>query len=210
MPVRSLLALVAVVLALGTTAPSTARADDFNPIFFTLGVAKLPGIAFDIVGAARLGPRLGEFDSYTPELALSARASFASNLVTLGLHSLSIGSFLVASFVDEDWEDVIVPVFGINAIADLAIGVLGLVTGIDVILQRNAAGLTGTPLGTAATWSGAVNIAMGAFGVIWFLPMTIGFVVGASELAWTLPPKSPIKAIALVPNGAGAAIVGRW
>ncbi|MCP4873759.1 MAG: hypothetical protein GY898_34155 [Proteobacteria bacterium] len=175
-------------------------------MFFTLGVAKVPGIAFDIVGAARLGPRLAEFDNYTPELARAARLSFASNLVTLGLHGVSIGSFLIASFLDEDWEDLIVPTFGINAAADLASGVLGLVAGVDVILQRNAAGLTGTPLGTAATWSGAINIAMGAFGVIWFLPMTIGFVVGASALASKMPTKS-IKAIALVPNGAGAALV---
>jgi len=206
---RLLVLVLAISFALPLGAAADARAD-FSPVFFTLGAAKLPGIAFDVVGAARIGPSLGDFD--TPEvLRRAAQASFVANLVTLGLHTVSVGSFWVVAVLDLDTEERLLGSFVINAVADLSIGVLGLVTGIDVILQRNAAGLTGTALGTAATWSGAVNITMGAFGVIWFLPMTIGALVGATDvLGLRLPPRSPIKALALVPTGAGAALVGRF
>jgi len=203
---RRLLPLLALAAALGASTPGAARAD-FSPVFFTLGAAKVPGIAFDIVGGARLGPSLSLLDQ-TDALRRSARASFASNWVTLGLHSVSIGALWVASLGDFDLEERLVGAFSINAVADITIGVLGLVTGIDLLLQRNAAGLTGTELGTAATWSAAVNIAMGSFGVLWFLPMTIGALVGATDIFGSVDRSGPTFAI--VPNGAGAALIGRF
>ncbi len=202
-----LVLLVAAAVALGATNPSDARAD-FSPTFFTLGVAKVPGVAFDIVGAARLAPSLSDIED--PAVLRAAKASLAGNFVTLGLHSVSIASFWIVSFSDLDLDEKAGATFLLNAGADLAIGVLGLVTGIDLLLQRNAAGLTGTALGTATTWSAAVNITMGAFGVLWFLPMTVGGLIGATSAWATLPPRSPVKALALVPQGAGAAIVGRF
>lgn len=205
---RRLLPLFVFAVALGAQTPAAARAD-FSPVFFTLGAAKLPGVAFDIVGGARLGPSLTGL-TQTDALRRSAQASFASNWITLGLHSVSIGTMWVAALGDFDTEERLVFAFSVNAVADLSIGVLGLVTGIDLLLQRNAAGLTGTELGTAATWSAAVNIAMGSFGVLWFLPMTVGALIGATDVFGSLTPKSEGVMIALVPNGAGAALVGRF
>ncbi len=204
---RRLLPLLLVVSFVVLT-PRAAKAE-FNPLFFSLGVAKLPGVAFDIVGAARLGPHLGTFAE--GGMANAAQAGFASNLVTLGLHVVSIGSFWVVSFLDIDLEEAMAPSFMINAIADLTIGVLGIATGVDLLLQRNAAGIAETDAGVGATWSAAVNLVMGGFGVIWFLPMTVGALLSAGE-AWAGLPVHQERdfAIALVPNGAGAALVGRF
>ena len=54
----------------------------------------------------------------------------------------------------------------------------------------------------------AVNIAMGSFGVLWFLPMTIGALVGATDIFGSVDRSGPTFAI--VPNGAGAALIGRF
>ena len=102
------------------------------------------------------------------------------------------------------------PSFLINAICDLTIAVMGMATGVELLLQRGAAGITDTEMGVGATWSAAVNIVMGGFGALWFLPMTVGALIGATEAWASLPPTSPIHSIALVPQGAGAALVGRF
>lgn len=204
---RRLLPVLLLAATLGTLAPTTAKAE-FNPLFFALGVAKVPGLAFDGVAAARLSPYLGQFPTEASERA--AQAAFVSNFVTLGLHGVSIGSFFVVSFLDLDVEEALVPSFLINGVADLSIAVLGLATGVELLLQRDAAGIDGTEIGVGATWSAAVNIVMGGFGALWFLPMTVGALVGASDLFSALPDRSPVKALALVPNGAGAALIGRF
>ncbi len=202
---RRLLPLFAILLLSG--APSVAKAD-FNPIFMALGAAKLPGVAFDAVGAARIAPHLELFEGEA--LGNAARASFASNLVTLGLHTGSIAAFFVGAFVDEDWEEVMAPVFLFNAAADLSIAVMGLVTGVDLLLQRNAAGIEDTELGVAATWSAAVNLTMGGFGALWFLPMTIGGLIGASDAFSMAPSQGPVRALAVVPQPSGVLVVGRF
>ncbi len=204
---RKLLPLIALVLALGTLAPTPARAD-FNPLFFSLGIAKLPGLAFDGVAAGRLAPYIGLFPTEASERA--AQAAWASNFITAGLHGLSIGSLWLVSFLDLDAEEAMAPSFLINAICDLTIAVMGMATGVELLLQRGAAGITDTEMGVGATWSAAVNIVMGGFGALWFLPMTVGALIGATEAWASLPPTSPIHSIALVPQGAGAALVGRF
>ncbi len=130
--------------------------------------------------------------------------------MTLGLHGVSIGAFWVVSFLDLDLEDAMAPTFLLNGIADFTIAVMGLATGVELLLQRDASGIAGTEKGVGATWSAAVNIVMGGFGALWFLPMTIGGLVSAGEAWASLPHRSPIKAIALVPQGAGVAVVGRF
>lgn len=202
---RRLLPLLALVLL--CSAPAAAKAD-FNPIFFALGAAKLPGVAFDAVGAARVAPHLEGFEG--DALRNAGQASFTSNLVTLGLHSASIAAFFVGSFVAEDWEEVLAPVFLFNAGADLAIAVMGLVTGVDLLLQRNAAGIEGTEAGAGATWSAAVNLTMGGFGAIWFLPMTIGGLIGASDAFSLAPSTGPVRALVVLPQASGVTVAGTF
>jgi hypothetical protein len=204
---RRLLPFIALGLLLGVSAPGAARAE-FHPIFFSLGVAKLPGVAFDAVGAARLQPYLGQFPTEASERA--AQSAYVSNLVTLGLHGVSIGGLWLVSFLDLDAEEAMAPSFLLNAVCDLTIAVMGLATGVELLLQRDAAGIDGTEIGVGATWSAAVNITMGGFGALWFLPMTVGGLIGASEAWASLPPRSPVRALAVVPQGAGAAVVGRF
>ncbi len=180
---RRVIPVLALALLCAAAAPKDAHADDFEPLLMGLGIAKLPGPAFDIIGGVRI---LQDFDQFEePALRRAATASMISNWVTLGLHTASIGSFVVASFVGDDLEERIIPAFAINGIADLAIAVMGIATGVDLLLNTRAAGLTGTPLGISATWSSIVNIVMGSFGGLWFLPMSIGALVAANEVfAW--------------------------
>lgn len=215
MHLRSL-PLLALLLALLLPRPAQA---DINPVYLGLGLLKTPGIAFDVVGAAFVRPHLEVFDSGS-RMHRATRAAFASHLVSLGLHSVSIGAFMVGAVVDEDWEDTVGPIFLINGIADISIGVMGLVTGIDILMAKSTVDIQGTPQGIGATWSGIVNIAMGTFGILWFGPMLIGGMIGIAEMAVVdkrdedsriavrlRPP--PIKA-RLVPTAGGMVLTGTF
>ena len=174
-----LLPLLALVLALLVPRPAKA---DINPVYLGLGLLKTPGIAFDVVGAAFARPHLDVYESGS-RMHRATRAAFASHLVSLGLHSVAIGSFLVGSVIDEDWENTVGPIFLINGATDLAIGVMGLVTGIDILMAKSTVDIKGTSQGIAATWSGILNIGMGTFGILWFGPMLIGGMIGVAEMA---------------------------
>lgn len=174
-------------------APKPAAADEVNPVFLALGGLKVPGIAFDIVGAGFLGPHLETFDTGS-RMHRSTQAAFASHLVSLGLHTLSVGSFMAGAFAD--WEDAVGPVFLINAGADITIGVMGILTGLDILMSKSTVEIKGQNEGVSATWSGVLNIAMGSFGVLWFSPMLIGGLVGVAKLA-VAPRDGPESRIAL-------------
>ncbi|MCO4773106.1 MAG: hypothetical protein KDA24_23935 [Deltaproteobacteria bacterium] len=214
MRIKLLLPLLA---ALFLVVPSTAKADvDPNPLFLALGGLKTPGIAFDVVGAAFVRPHLEVFESGT-RMHRATRAAFASHLVSVGLHSLSVGSFFAGAFAD-DWEDAIGPVFLINGVCDITIGIMGLVTGIDILLAKSTVDVKGTEAGIGSTWSGVVNISMGLFGVAWFAPMLIGGLIGVSEMAVVDPAEQRIALrarkvkvrAAVVPSVGGLAVVGRF
>ncbi len=218
MRIRLLLPLFAILLLL---APRSAQAEglggDPNPLFLALGGLKTPGIAFDIVGAAFARPHLEVFEEGN-RMRLALRASFTSNLVTLGLHGLSIGSFFVGAFAD-DWKDAIGPVFLINAGCDIAIGVMGLVTGVDVLLARTTVDdIKGTPAGIGSTWTGIANLGMGTFGILWFAPMLITGLVGVSKMAVADAPATsrialrlrPTVQATVVPGAGNLTLVGRF
>jgi len=210
--------LLALLASLFVLSPSTAKASDVNPLFLALGGLKTPGIAFDIVGAAFVRPHLETFESGS-RMHRATRAAFASHLVSVGLHSLSIGSFFAGAFAD-DWEDAIGPVFLINAGADIVIGVMGLVTGIDILLAKSTVdGIKGTPGGIGSTWSGVVNIGMGTFGILWFAPMLIGGLIGVSEMAVVDDPRESRVALrarppriraTVVPSAGGLTVFGTF
>ena len=215
MPLRSL-PLLALVLALLLPAPAKA---DINPVYLGLGLLKVPGIAFDVVGAAFVRPHLTVFESGS-RMHRATQAAFVSHLVSLGLHSVAIGSFMVGSVVDADWEDTVGPVFLINGATDLAIGVMGLVTGVDILMAKSTVDVRGTPEGIGASWSGIVNIAMGTFGILWFGPMLIGGMIGVAEMAAADPPpedarialraRKPWVQATLTPTAGGLVISGRF
>lgn len=195
--------------------PKPAAADDVNPVFLALGGLKVPGLAFDIVGASFIGPHLNTFDAGS-RMHRSTRAAFASHLVSLGLHTLSVGSFMVGGFAD--WKEAIGPIFLINAGADITIGVMGLLTGMDILLSKSTVNINGEAEGLSATWSGVINIAMGTFGILWFSPMLIGGLIGVSEFA-VAPRDGPESRIAmrarrphvraaLIPSPTGLTVVG--
>ncbi len=210
------LPLLTLLLALALPRPAQA---DINPVYLGLGLLKTPGIAFDVVGAAFVRPHLEVFDSGT-RMHRATRAAFASHLVSLGLHSVAIGTFMVGAVVDEDWEDLIGPIFLINGATDLAIGVMGLVTGIDILMAKSTVDIKGTPQGIGATWSGIVNISMGTFGILWFGPMLIGGMIGVAEMAAADPPaedsrialraRKPWVQATLTPTAGGLVISGRF
>jgi len=175
---------------------------------FGLGSAKLPGVAFDIVAAVQVGPYL-EVDGVPDGYTRAVKASFASNLVTLGLHTASIAGFYVGAFADD--EDALGGVLLLNAGCDLAIAVLGIATGVDLLIRREAAGVMDTDPGFGATWSSVVNIVMGAFGGLWFTPMLIGGLVAADEMS-SLMPVLQDKAVAvwLEPSPSSITLRGRF
>ncbi len=208
----------ALTLALALALPRPAQAD-INPVFLGLGLLKTPGIAFDIVGASFIRPHLEVFETGS-RMHRATRAAFASHIVSLGLHSVAIGTFMVGAVVDEDWDEAIGPVFLINGATDLAIGVMGLVTGVDILMAKSTVDIKGTSEGIGATWSGIVNIGMGTFGVLWFGPMLIGGMVGLSEMSVADPPpadsrialraRKPWVQAALTPTAGGLIVSGRF
>jgi hypothetical protein len=214
MRTKLLLPLVACLFLLS---PRPAAASDVNPVFLALGGLKAPGLAFDIVGAAFARPQISLFEADS-RMHRSVRAAFASHLVSLGLHTASIGAFVVGAV--GDWEEAIGPVFLINAGCDIAIGVMGLLTGVDILLAKQTVDIKGTSSGIATSWSGVLNIAMGTFGILWFSPMLIGGVIGISELA-ALDPDPRIQRVALrarppriraavVPSPGGLTVLGTF
>jgi len=208
---RRVIPVLALTLLCAFAAPRSAHAvDDFEPLLMGLGIAKIPGIAFDAVGGFRILSDINNFEE--PALRRAAEASMVSNFVTLGLHTLSVTSFFVGSLHGDDIEDRILPTFAINGIADLSIAVLGIATGVDLWLQIKAAGITGTPLGISATWSSVVNLVMGSFGGVWFLPMAVGALVSANELYglhWE-PKDSALASIRIDPGPTSVSIHGRF
>ena len=209
--------LVPLLVSLFLLAPRPAAADDVNPVFLALGGLKVPGLAFDVVGAAFARPQLEVFESGS-RMHRSVRAAFASHIVSLGLHTVSISAFVVGGVAD--WEEAIGPVFLINAACDIAIGVMGLLTGVDVLLAKQTVDIKGSTSGIATSWSGVLNIAMGTFGILWFSPMLIGGIIGVSELAVapTDPRESrialrarPLRVrAAVLPSAGGLTVVGRF
>lgn len=215
--VRRSLPLLTLLLALALPRPAQA---DINPVYLGLGLLKTPGIAFDVVGAAFVRPHLNVFESGS-RMHRATRAAFASHLVSLGLHSVAIGTFMVGAVIDEDWEELIGPIFLINGATDLAIGVMGLVTGIDILMAKSTVpDIKGTQQGIGATWSGIVNISMGTFGILWFGPMLIGGMVGVAEMSAADPPdagsrialraRKPWIQATLTPTAGGMIVSGRF
>lgn len=210
--------LLALAASLFVLAPNRAQASEVNPLFLALGGLKTPGIAFDVVGAAFVAPHLNTFESGS-RMHRATRAAFASHLVSVGFHTLSIGSFFAGAFAD-DWEDAIGPVFLINAGSDIVIGVMGLVTGIDILLAKSTVpDIGGTAAGIGSTWSGVVNIGMGTFGILWFAPMLIGGLIGVAEMAVVDDPRASRIALrargpqiraALVPSAGGLTLTGTF
>ncbi len=210
------LPVLTLLLALALPRPAQA---DINPVYLGLGLLKTPGIAFDVVGAAFVRPHIEVFDSGS-RMHRATRAAFVSHLVSVGLHSVAIGTFVVGAVVDEDWEDMIGPIFLINGATDLAIGVMGLVTGVDILMAKSTVDIKGTPEGIGATWSGIVNISMGTFGILWFGPMLIGGMIGVAEMAAADPPpeesrialraRKPWVQATLTPTAGGLVFSGRF
>ena len=182
-PLRSMAILLLSGLLL---APLPAVADPgsgFRPIFVGLGFVKAPGIAFDLVGGFRVLPHLSTLDA-TPGLGDAARFSLVSNFVTAGLHAVSIAT-MVRAGTNRAWDTDQATLFGCmtNAVADLGVAVLGLSSGVDLVVRVKAAELTKTDAGIGASWSGWVNIVMGSLGAVWFVPMVAGGLLGWSEVA---------------------------
>jgi|GEM_PF-2031850 len=208
--------ILPVVISLLLLAPKPAAAADVNPLFVGLGLLKTPGIAFDIVGAAFIGPQRGVFEDGT-RMHRATRAAFTSHLVSLGLHTVSIGAFMVGAF--GDWEEATGPVFLINAVSDISIGVMGLITGIDILLAKSTVDIQGSVQAISATWSGILNISMGTFGILWFAPMTIGGMIGIADLAVRAPPadshiamrlRGPSLRAAVIPSAGGLTVLGTF
>lgn len=209
MPRLSALVVLVIALTLGLPTPAAAR-QGFRPVFVGLGFTKLPGVPFDIVGAAQIGPHLGTYDR-VPGLGRAARLSFVSNLVSAGLHTFSISTMLAAGTRRRlDDERATMLACFTNAGADLGIAVLGLASGIDMVVRVRASDLLGTDPGIAAGWSGWVNIVMGSLGVIWFVPaITVGLLAW-NELEESLPedevPAGPKLSWSVGPGGLGMAL----
>lgn len=198
--------------------PQGAKAET-NGIFLALGGLKTPGIAFDVVGAAMLRPQMPSFADGS-RIQTSARAAFASHLVTLGLHTVSIGALFVAGATGG--EELYGPMLLVNSGCDLAIGVMGVTTGLDLLFSKATADLKGTPEGVGVTWSGVLNIAMGTFGLLWFPPTLIAGIVSAEE--WSMGPgpgddrartialrlRPPPLRATLAPTGAGLSFSGTF
>jgi hypothetical protein len=180
--------LLVLLLALFLLSPSTALARrGFRPVFVGLGFTKLPGVPFDVIAASQVGPHLREYDA-VPGLGRAARFSFVSNLVSAGLHTFSIGTMLAAGTQRRlDDEHATILACFTNAGADLGIAVLGLASGIDLVVRVKASDLQGTDPGIAAGWSGWVNIVMGSLGVIWFVPAIVVGLLAWNEVEEDLP-----------------------
>ncbi len=187
--------------------PSGAQAQDFRPVFIGLGSAKIPGIPFDFIAASRAEPYL-DWEGHEG-LRNAIRASYISNLVTGGLHSLSVGSFMIAGFAEDD--EAIPVALLINAGCDVAIAVMGLATGLDVLLNREPANVEGTDVEVGAKWTGWMNVVMGGFGALWFAPMVIAALVTAEEFVLGPVIEGPGRLalrLELLPTGIG--LRGRW
>ncbi len=202
--------LPALVLTLAFALPSlpgAAAAQEFRPVFIGLGSAKIPGIPFDFIAASRAQPYL-DWDGHDG-LRDAIRAAYVSNLVTGALHSVSVGSFMVAGFAEDD--EVMPVALLVNAGCDVAIAVMGLATGLDVLLNREPADIEGTDVEVGAKWTGWMNVVMGGFGALWFAPMVIAALVTAEEFVLGPVIEGPGRLalqIELLPTGIG--LRGRW
>ncbi len=159
-----------------------AEARRIRPVYLGLGMVKAPGVGFDLVGAVQVAPYLTRWPT-TSALGRATRFAFVSNLVTAGLHVTGMGAMLRAG-LDRSMseEEVLTASCLTNAVTDLSVGILGLSSGIDLLVRARGEGLAGTEEGISAGWSAWVNIVMGGLGVVWFVPMVVGTVVGLDEL----------------------------
>lgn len=205
-PALLVLALAAAALAV----PSQARAE-FRPVWVGIGAVRFPGVAFDVVGALQIGTRL---EGIVPDNGFdrAARASFAGNLACAGLHAAEVAVFFGAGFSSALGEDGASAAAGlIGSGLNLGVAVVGLTTGVDLLVRIKPAGLKGTDLGIGATWSGAVNVAMGGMGALWFVPLLVVGLIGADEVADDVEIGSvaPVS-IRFEPTPSGLRLSGRW
>ena len=151
---QSCLVLLGALLATALATPAQA----FEPVPVGLGAAKIPGVPFDIIAAAQVGPYL-DYEGHEG-LRDALRAGFTSNLVTAGLHTISIASLWGAGFSED--EDAMLGATIINASSDVAIAVMGIATGVDILLKRPVAGIEGTDVDVGARWTAYINLVMGS------------------------------------------------
>ncbi len=210
-PLVLALALTA-VLSLPGSAQAGRGSEFAGASAMVLAGLQIPAAVFEFVGAARLTPQLALYDGDEVFL-LKARRARTGNVVSGAIHLVKMGAWMGGGLAAVDrGADALPPAILLCGALDMTNAIIGLTMGLELLTGKASAGVKGTPMGDAATWSGVIHLVFGTISAIVTLPEIFAGLLGVVAMTERSAARDRwlARRVVVVPGPGTVSLVGRF